>query len=202
MDENSALIEAILREQEEEQANLRGNRKEQNGNVNEWQTVSYKKRNRNKSASKQPLAADDDGFSSDVFRSVEQHSEERRHRLMEAQIAAASTESSGSKLHSYDDIEEEDKDSYKQLNRNGSSSDSKEEKAKAKAKKKKKKQPKVTVAEAASGINADDLGAFLAEITVSVDNFDFIDLFFSLLNEFFVLCIVFFLKKNWIACGV
>ena len=37
-----------------------------------------------------------------------------------------------------------------------------------KAKQKKSKKPKVTVAEAASRISADDLDAFLAEITVSV----------------------------------
>ena len=126
----------------------------------QWQTVSYHKRNRNnnKSSSKQPLAADP---SPDVFSSVQRHSEHSRRRLLESQIAseaeaAAAAAPSRSKRHSDD---EDDGDA--------------EHEAIAvqevkKAKQKKPKKPKVTVAEAASRISADDLDAFLAEITVSV----------------------------------
>ncbi|XP_027331366.1 transmembrane protein 214-A-like [Abrus precatorius] len=170
MDETSALIEAILREQEEEEeAYRRRNHTAQNTTAkdNEWQTVSYQKRKRNKSSSKKPLADDNSAGdpSSDVFRSVQQHSEERRLRLLESQIAAATSVDaapSRSKRHSDD---EDDIDAQPEAGaiQNGSSEVKK-------VKQKKPKKPKVTVAEAASRINADDLTAFLAEITASYDS--------------------------------
>ncbi|ESW13895.1 hypothetical protein PHAVU_008G235400 [Phaseolus vulgaris] len=175
MDETSALIEAILREQEEEEeAHRRRTRTTQNtaakNNTNEWQTVSYQKRNRNnkKSSSKQPLA--NDNFtadqSSDVFSSVERHSEERRRRLLESQISAAA-EAAGaapSRLKQLSD-DEDDGDAEPEAGaiQNGSSEVKK-------AKQKKPKKPKVTVAEAASRISADELDTFLAEITASYES--------------------------------
>ncbi|KAK7300692.1 hypothetical protein RJT34_11540 [Clitoria ternatea] len=172
MDETSALIEAILREQEEEEEALRRRNHTTTtatATTNEWQTVSYQKRNRNKSSSnKQPItdhnsAADP---SSDVFRSVELHSEDRRRRLLEAQIAAAAASDdaapSRSKRHS-DDEDDGDAEPDAEAVQNGSSEVKK-------VKQKKPKKPKVTVAEAASKINADDLAAFIAEITASYDS--------------------------------
>ncbi|XP_061349361.1 uncharacterized protein LOC133294663 [Gastrolobium bilobum] len=175
MDENSALIQAILREQEEdEEAHRRRtlqilNNNKNNKNHNEWQTVSYHKRNRNNSSSKQPLADDNSAAnngavnsSSDVFRSIEQHSEERRRRLQEAQIAAAESVDpapSRSKRHS-DEEDDSDVEPATEAVQNGST----------KVKKVKQKKPKVTVAEAASKINSDDLAAFLAEITASYES--------------------------------
>ncbi|KAK7385680.1 hypothetical protein VNO78_31474 [Psophocarpus tetragonolobus] len=174
MDETSALIEAILREQEEEEeANRRRNNTTHistaKNNTNEWQTVSYQKRNRNKkSSSKQPLP--DDNFavdpSSDVFSSVHRHSEDRRRRILEAQIAAAEASASEaapsrSKRHS-DDEDDGDAEPAAGAVQDGSSEVKK-------VKQKKQKKPKVTVAEAASRISADDLDSFLAEITASYE---------------------------------
>ncbi|RDX64468.1 Transmembrane protein 214-A [Mucuna pruriens] len=174
MDETSALIEAILREQEEEEeAHRRRHHTTQNttakNTTNEWQTVSYQKRNRNnkKSSSKQPLTDDNSAAdpSSDVFSSVHLHSEERRRRLLDAQIAAASASSdatpSRSKRHS-DDEDDGDAEPEAGAVQNGSEV--------KKAKQKKPKKPKVTVAEAASRISADELDAFLAEITASYES--------------------------------
>ncbi|KAL5129237.1 Transmembrane protein 214-A [Glycine soja] len=168
MDETSALIEAILREQEEEEEEAHRRRRNlttQNTTIksnNQWQTVSYHKRNRNnnKSSSKQPLAADP---SPDVFSSVQRHSEHSRRRLLESQIAseaeaAAAAAPSRSKRHSDD---EDDGDAEHEA--------SAVQEVK-KAKQKKPKKPKVTVAEAASRISADDLDAFLAEITASYES--------------------------------
>ncbi|CAJ1970843.1 unnamed protein product [Sphenostylis stenocarpa] len=175
MDETSALIEAILREQEEEEeAHRRRNLTTQNtaakNNTNEWQTVSYQKRNRNNktSSSKQPLA--DDNFSadhsSDVFSSVQRHSEERRRRLLKSQISAAAAAEdaapSRSKRHS-DDEDDGDVELEAGAVQNGSSDVKK-------PKLKKPKKPKVTVAEAASRISADELDSFLAEITASYES--------------------------------
>ncbi|XP_057441977.1 uncharacterized protein LOC130733736 [Lotus japonicus] len=173
MDENSALIAAILREQEEEEeAHRRRTQTTTQTNhrtTNEWQTVSYQKRRRNNnnnssSSSKQPIA--DDGDPSDgVFRSVERHSEDRRRRILESQIAAAASDDaapSRSKRHS-DDEDGSDDEMDAGAVQNGSAE------AKKKVKAKKPKKVKVTVAEAASKLNADDLEAFLAEITASYD---------------------------------
>ncbi|KAK7276245.1 hypothetical protein RIF29_17382 [Crotalaria pallida] len=174
-DENSALIEAILREQEEEEEAHRRrykftsqNNSTDNKKNDEWQTVSYQKRNR-KQNSKQPIAGENysgdlaANSPADVFRAVEQHSEERRRKLKEAQIAAtAASENSApgrSKLHS-DDDDDEDDDNNDAAVRNDVK----------KVKQKKPKKPKVTVAEAASRINADELSAFLAEITADYES--------------------------------
>ncbi|CAL0317692.1 unnamed protein product [Lupinus luteus] len=182
MDENSALIEAILREQEEEEEahirryKLTSQYYTNNANqINAWQTVSYHKRNR-KHNSKQPISSDDhnsadlrlhagdpSSSSADVFRSVENHSEERRRRIIESQIdaAAASADSAAgrSKLHSDDDDEDD----------HGAEGGA-VQKVSSVVKKVKQKKPKVTVAEAASRINADELSAFLAEITASYES--------------------------------
>ncbi|KAM1189721.1 hypothetical protein ACFX2J_025366 [Malus domestica] len=170
MDENSsALIEAILREQEEEEAQRYGKKLTQSGDPYAWQTVSYPKRNR-KSSSK-AIPADSNGglhngvgsSASDVFRPIELHSEERRRRVMEAQSAAVSGDAApgGSKRNSDDD--------------DGDNSDAEvagaavENGEVKKVKQKKPKKPKVTVAEAASKMDAGDLGAFLADITASYE---------------------------------
>jgi len=176
MDETSALIEAILREQEEEEEEAHRRRrnhttiKNNNNNNNEWQTVSYTKRNRNRNNNRKPLADDNfaaDPSSSDVFSSVQRHSEDRRLRLLKSQIAAAeaaAAEAAPSRSKRHSDNEED--------------GDAEPEAEVKKAKQKKPKKPKVTVAEAASGISADDLDAFLAEITVSVSIIDLLRLRF------------------------
>ncbi|KAL6286803.1 hypothetical protein ACE6H2_011193 [Prunus campanulata] len=170
MDENSALIESILREQEEEEAERYGkkvnNERTQNGDAYGWQTVSYQKRNRK--ASSKALPADSNGdihvgasSASDVFRPIELHSEERRRKVLEAQAAAAAGDSTtgGSKRNSDDD----DEDSDAEVSGTVENGEVK------KVKTKKPKKPKVTVGEAASKIDADHLGAFLADITASYE---------------------------------
>ncbi|KAL5570846.1 hypothetical protein UlMin_020443 [Ulmus minor] len=170
MDENSAIIEAILREDEEES---RKEKRISNGNddVYGWKTVSYQKRQRKHSKpSSEAVTANgrSDGVvaaGDNVFRSIEVQSEERRRRVLEAQFAAAAAASepvaAGSKRHSDDD---EDSDREVNAVQNGGGVDSK------KMKVKKLKKPKVTVAEAASKIDLDDLGAFLADITASYES--------------------------------
>lgn len=164
MDENSALIESILREQDEDEADkylkkMTTSEPKQNGDAFAWQTVSYQKRNR------RPFKVDSVGdhpngnFSdSDVFRSIELHSDERRRRIREAQEEAVTGDSAAvrSKRHSDDD----DGDSDAELN--GAVENGEPKKVKVK----KPKKPKLTVAEAASKMDAADLTAFLADITV------------------------------------
>ncbi|KAL7230526.1 hypothetical protein ACSBR2_008906 [Camellia fascicularis] len=164
MDENSAAIEAILRggEEEEEESSKINNK----GTVNNdggWKTVSYQKRHRKKSV-KAPEAFSDpqklgSSATGDVFRSIEQHSEERRHRL-EAQRAAAGE--NAVKL-SGDDVEDgADVEAAAGVDNGGAEA--------KKTKVKKPKKPKVTVAEASAKIDASDLAAFLADITVSYES--------------------------------
>ncbi|KAH9738944.1 hypothetical protein KPL71_018956 [Citrus sinensis] len=154
MDENSALIEQILREDELE---YRGLSRTYNKDE-EWQTVSYKKRHSKQPNSDNPLPdrrPDDGATTSDVFRAIEEHSEERRRRMSVPQVAAPVT-GEGSKRHS-----DEDDDSDAEV-----SAAVVEVK---KVKQKKPKKPKVTVAEAAARIDAGDLGAFLVDITGSYE---------------------------------
>lgn len=154
MDENSALIEQILREDELE---YRGLSRTYNKDE-EWQTVSYKKRHSKQPNSDNSLPdrrPDDGATTSDVFRAIEEHSEERRRRMSVPQVAAPVT-GEGSKRHS-----DEDDDSDAEV-----SAAVVEVK---KVKQKKPKKPKVTVSEAAARIDAGDLGAFLVDITGSYE---------------------------------
>lgn len=159
MDENSAAIEAFLRE--EGIANFNGD--DDQG----WQTVSYQKRSRRHPAKAPEIVSDPrrEGFDSttDVFRSIEQQSEERRRRL-EAQRAAVepAAENSAVKLSSEDGLGGSDVDAGDGVDNGGAV-------VKA-AKQKKPKKPKVTVAEAAAKIDDSDLAAFLADITASFES--------------------------------
>nr|XP_011467280.1 PREDICTED: uncharacterized protein LOC101303944 [Fragaria vesca subsp. vesca] len=140
MDVNSALIESILREQDEAEADkyvkkMASTAPVQNGDAYAWQTVSYHKRNRRPS---RPIPPDSfaDLPTADVFRSIELHSEDRRRRIREAQNG--------------DD---------------GSDAEVAGAAENGEPKKVKLKKPKMTVAEGASKIDSAHLGAFLAEIT-------------------------------------
>lgn len=179
MDENYALIQSILKEDEEIERRRRAAAENDaviaNGG---WQTVTNKKRNR------KPTKADNSGdlavsvavngvngdpssSSSNVFSGIEQHYEERRGKILEAQIARESAyldeEFGRSKKNSHSDENDDDDYSGGNENENENVVDVK----KGNKKKKKVKAPKVTVAEAASKINADEFATFLAEITVS-----------------------------------
>ncbi|KAG5227259.1 DUF2359 domain-containing protein [Salix suchowensis] len=172
MDENSALIAQLLMEDEIEMRNRNGE-----GNVvvtstltsdGGWKTVTYLKRNKKQqlpNVSNLPENSSSDhrrsnGGEANVFRSIEQHLEDRRRRIEEEsrRREEESGERDGSKRHSdEDDGESDDGD------RGGAGEQVK------KVKKPKAKKPKVTVAEAAAKIDAGDLGAFLVDITVSYE---------------------------------
>ncbi|XP_037492410.1 uncharacterized protein LOC105638596 isoform X1 [Jatropha curcas] len=170
MDENSAYADRILTE--DQMYNDYNNVKL---NDDGWQTVSYQKRNR-----KQSKVSSLENFSGnhsngvrattpDVFSSIEQHAEDRRKRLLEAQRAAAPASeypfaANGSKRHSDDDDGESDGEAP--AGEDGGIANGDKKKVKAK----KPKKPKVSVAEAAEKIDAGDLGAFLIDITSSYEN--------------------------------
>ncbi|GAA0166683.1 hypothetical protein LIER_21786 [Lithospermum erythrorhizon] len=131
-----------------------------------WKTVSYHKKTKKKSA--QQAQVKENGFSSsgDVFRSIEEHSEGRRKRIIEAEAqraAAIAAEENNSMYNHYDGSEEErEREGEEERERGG-------DVVEKKMKKKKLKKPKVTVAEAAAKIDASDLDAFLADISASYE---------------------------------
>ncbi|XP_022771920.1 uncharacterized protein LOC111314634 [Durio zibethinus] len=157
MDENSATIEQILGEVENDNG--------KKDDVNGWKTVSYSKRNRKPSKLPPPesfsLDRSNDRVSSSVFSSIEKHSEDRRRRAAEAAEAAAAAAASSAVAKGSKSDEEDDSDT------GGSAENGAVEIKKVKPKRPKK--PKVTVAEAASKIDAGDLSAFLIDITSSYE---------------------------------
>ena len=134
-----------------------------------WQTVSYQKKNRRKQVKQTPENFSDGigvGVSGDVFRSIEQHSEERRRRL-EAQRAAiaAAVGDNSAVAGDVEDRSDVDGDFSGGVVENGDVK---------KSRPKKPKKPKVSVAEAAAKIDASDLYAFLLDIDVSFELFRFL----------------------------
>ncbi|GAV63427.1 DUF2359 domain-containing protein [Cephalotus follicularis] len=132
-----------------------------------WQKVIYPKRQRKT----KPNASDSNTIPNklngiltnadkpNVFRSIEQQSEDRRRKILEAErsAAAASNAPVKPKQKRWGDEENEDS-SDAEIEQNGKPDEAK------KLKPKKQKKPKVTVAEAAAKIDADDLAAFLADV--------------------------------------
>ncbi|XWS75579.1 hypothetical protein CRYUN_Cryun01aG0102700 [Craigia yunnanensis] len=157
MDENSAMIEQILGEVENDNG--------KNGDANGWQKVSYSKRNRKTSKPPPPetfsVGRSNGGVSSDVFCSIEKHSEDRRHRAAEAAAAAEAAVVSSAVANGSKSDEEDDSDT------GGAAENGSVEIKKVKPKKPKK--PKVSLVEAASKIDAGDLSAFLIDITSSYE---------------------------------
>ncbi|XP_021293410.1 uncharacterized protein LOC110423516 [Herrania umbratica] len=138
-----------------------------NHNDHGWQKVSYPKRQRktkpNADPEKPNLTRPNGSLTNgapNVFRSVEQHSEDRRRRTLEAQRAAALNDNAKAKHNrsGLDDDDDNDEDSdLEGIKPNGKPAE--EEK---KVKQKKPKKPKVSVAEAAAKIDPADLLAYLA----------------------------------------
>ncbi|KAJ6402460.1 hypothetical protein OIU84_014538 [Salix udensis] len=178
MDENSALIAQLLMEDEIEMRSRNGSgsgsvsRKDQNEGG--WKTVNSK-RNRKQQLSKASNSSESSssdhqrsngvsGEKVDVFRSIEQHSEDRRRRIEEEwrRREEESGVRDGSKRHSDEDDGESDDGGH------GGDSGGAGEEVK-KVKKPKVKKPKVTVAEAAAKVDAGDLAAFLVDITASYE---------------------------------
>lgn len=142
-----------------------GNSNAQSSNNGGWQKVTYKRQRKPSAAAlaaagKSRVPGDD---APNVFLNLEQHAEDRRRRAIEAQMASlvdAPPPATRSKRHS-DDDDDSDED--------GGAENEKAGEAK-KSKPKKPKKPKVTVAEAASKINADDLAAFIADVSVTYES--------------------------------
>lgn len=144
------------------------------GNNHGWQKVTYAKRRKNQqqqnkakaggAAAAADVAGDNDG---NVFRAIEQQSEERHRRIVEAQKKAAALSDVPQKPRSKrDDSDYGESDEERE---NGVVVEEKGEK-KEKKKKKAEKKPKVTVSEAASKIDVDDLTAFLADVSGSYES--------------------------------
>lgn len=135
-----------------------------------WQKVTYTKRQRKP----QPPADADrrhpiNGVShnldrSHVFDSVEQKARARRLAIESAAAASAAEYDVGPRSRAAPASSDEDDDYNGDLAANGTQENGTG--APKKEKQKKPKMPKVTVAEAAGKIDADDLSAFLADISV------------------------------------
>ncbi|MBA0676859.1 hypothetical protein Goari_018310 [Gossypium aridum] len=132
-----------------------------------WQKVSYPKRQRKTKPDADPNLPRPNGTltngSASVFRSLEQQSDDRRRRIVEAQRAYAAAAIDADVKHKpkrsvIDDSDDDDGSDLDGLKPNGKPAD--EEK---KAKQKKPKKPKVTVVEAAAKIDPTDLSAYFAE---------------------------------------
>lgn len=123
----------------------------------EWQTVSYSKKNNKKKYGKSNQPEEEDENS--VFKSIEQHAEERPKRIIESQKIYEGAVSGGESSIVIDDGENGDAA--------GESGGGVVEEKKSKPKKAKK--PKVTVAEAAAKIDNSDLAVFLVDISVSYE---------------------------------
>lgn len=174
MDEESARLAQLLMEEDEAELMRNGYRYyniNDNGNRNDdggWQTVSYHKRN--KKFSKQENHSANGGAVSDVqpdvFRSVEQHSEDRRRKILESQQQLQGVASGDGSRRNVDE-DSGDSGAEDQGEANGGDVGGEAKKAK---KAKKPKKPKVTVAEAAAKIDAGDLGAFLVDVTASFES--------------------------------
>ncbi|MCO5587930.1 hypothetical protein L7F22_041883 [Adiantum nelumboides] len=132
-----------------------------------WQKVTNPKKQKrqearfNKNSQPDTAGSGARGNESKVFQALERDAEERRaHR--EAAIQAAAMGLSAQARQSDSDADG-DEGSHQDVDTNGVLN---EELKKPKVKKAKK--PKVTVAEAASAIDAGDLAAFLAQVSVSL----------------------------------
>ncbi|MCE5166782.1 hypothetical protein HAX54_026287 [Datura stramonium] len=138
-----------------------------------WQKVTYVKKQKKKQqklSDSGKLIANGSAVTGadNVFKSLEKQSDERRKRIaaQTASMYAVGAAPVRSALKHRSDDEDEDSDAEGAVGgaENGVVGEKKKEKVK------KPKKPKVTVAEAAVKIDAADLAAFLADITVSYES--------------------------------
>ncbi|KAF5208096.1 transmembrane protein (Protein of unknown function DUF2359, transmembrane) [Thalictrum thalictroides] len=159
--------------EEEEKAAINANKSSDHG----WQTVIYPKRQKKTSktsGSNADLRSNSvSNNKSNVFSSVELHADERRRRNLELQRKAAeeaAEEASASRIaRSKQRSDDEDESDGDEIVENG----------KVESKKPKQKKPKrikVTVAEAASKIDAENLEQFLIEVSESYESQHYIQL--------------------------
>lgn len=140
-----------------------------NSNNHGWQKVTYAKKQR-----KQPAKISESGRvvangsaihgGESVFTSLEKQAEERRRRIEAQKTAIFDDDDEAAKTRSAMRRSEDGSDG--EIGGGGENGAVVEEKKKMKVKKVKK--PKITVAEAAAKIDADDLASFLADISVSL----------------------------------
>ncbi|KAG8053573.1 hypothetical protein GUJ93_ZPchr0001g30590 [Zizania palustris] len=125
-----------------------------------WQKVSYPKRHRKQAPSAAPdLAVANGGHKANVFEAVEKQSQMRHRALQAARDAADPDARIAAATAAYSDDEDSDEAPV-----------ALPEGEVKKPKVKKPKKPKVTVAEAAALIDAENLSAHLAEISESYEN--------------------------------
>lgn len=129
-----------------------------------WQTVSYPKRNRKQAprAAAPDLALQANGKGG-IFDAVERRSQER-HRALQQQLASRAADLDDARIAAatgsgYSDDEDSDE-----------AAAPRQEGEPKKPKKPKVKKPKVTVAEAAALIDAENLAAHLIEISVTLSS--------------------------------
>ncbi|CAN1311592.1 Transmembrane protein 214-A [Linum perenne] len=139
-----------------------------------WQKVTYAKKHRKQ----KPGAADSAagkingtvavGEKGNVFRSLEEQSEERRRRILEAERSAIAASTANAAAGRSRDRSDDDDDEYDDSDdaRAPKVNEKGEEK---KVKQKKPKKPKITVSEAAAKIDESDLAAFLLDISASFE---------------------------------
>ncbi|XP_060213598.1 uncharacterized protein LOC132640836 [Lycium barbarum] len=140
-------------------------------NSHGWQKVTYvkkQKKRQQKSSDSGKVITNGSGADS-VFKSLEKYSDERRKKIASQTAAMYSLDDAPvrSALRHRSDGEDEDSDAEGAAARGGVGAKNGEKK---KEKVKKPKKPKVTVVEAAVKIDAADLAAFLADITVSYES--------------------------------
>lgn len=188
MEEKNVALESISNEDQEIATVVSHSNGTSSNTDHGWQKVTYAKRQRKTKPSPAAAAAASDSLANgnskvaangslaggdNVFRSLEQQSEDRRRRILDAQraaaniVGAAATAPARSKVRSYDDDDEDEDSDAEIAAENGKAEETK------KVKPKKQKKPKVTVAEAGAKIDPNHLSAFLAEITVSFVQFWF-----------------------------
>ncbi|KAK9074547.1 hypothetical protein SSX86_007145 [Deinandra increscens subsp. villosa] len=139
-----------------------------NNNNHGWQKVTYAKNRRKKNQA--PPSTIPNGSviagNDNVFTDIEKKSEERR-KVIEAQrseIHDPAPPVRSVRKKNYSDYEDSDEEAV-----NSVAVDNDIEEKKKKKKEKKVKKPKVTVAEAAAGIDADELASFLLDVTTSYE---------------------------------
>ncbi|KAL1803428.1 hypothetical protein ACET3Z_032075 [Daucus carota] len=128
-----------------------------------WQKVTYAKKQRKQAAKKSEPAGEKVGSGGSVFTAVEKEAEERRRRIV-ARKAAIFDDDYDEAVKARSAARRSDEESDGGGLENGAAV---EEKKKVKVKKVKK--PKISVAEAATKIDADDLASFLADISASYE---------------------------------
>ncbi|KAL8112272.1 uncharacterized protein LOC141666994 [Apium graveolens] len=143
---------------------------EAEANNHGWQKVTYAKKHKKQSAKKPDSGRIVSNGSAvhggdGVFTTLEKQSEERRRRIEAQRAAIDSDDAPVRSVKQRSDVDDDDSDG--EVGKGVQNGVQAEEK---KPKVKKVKKPKVTIAEAAAKIDADDLAAFLADISASYES--------------------------------